>query len=141
MASCACASCSLSLLRLRAPVSSDYLQQVSRIEGIFRSTCENVMTVLRENRDSLMAMLEAFVNDPLISWRLLAQPRVSGSPSPLVRTTWDWLSVVIPHVGVFFLAAGKVNLLSPPEMLRVNKQTPSSASAPGKRITYHRGLL
>lgn len=32
-----------------------------------------VMRVLRENRDSLMAMLEAFVYDPLISWRLLAQ--------------------------------------------------------------------
>ena len=31
-----------------------------------------VMSVLRENRDSLMAMLEAFVYDPLISWRLLA---------------------------------------------------------------------
>jgi hypothetical protein len=30
------------------------------------------MRVLRENRDSVMAMLEAFVYDPLISWRLLA---------------------------------------------------------------------
>jgi hypothetical protein len=28
--------------------------------------------VLRDNRDSVMAMLEAFVFDPLISWRLLA---------------------------------------------------------------------
>jgi len=30
------------------------------------------MSVLRDNRDSVMAMLEAFVYDPLISWRLLA---------------------------------------------------------------------
>lgn len=29
------------------------------------------MKVLRESKDSLMAMLEAFVYDPLISWRLL----------------------------------------------------------------------
>lgn len=29
------------------------------------------MSVLRESRDSLVAMLEAFVHDPLISWRLL----------------------------------------------------------------------
>ena len=29
------------------------------------------MKVLRENRDSLVATLEAFVHDPLISWRLL----------------------------------------------------------------------
>ncbi|EDR25539.1 fkbp-rapamycin associated protein, putative [Entamoeba dispar SAW760] len=39
---------------------------VSGVEGTFRITCENVMTVLRENKDSLMAVLEAFVYDPLI---------------------------------------------------------------------------
>ena len=32
-----------------------------------------VMRVLRDNRDSVMAMLEAFVYDPLISWRLLTR--------------------------------------------------------------------
>lgn len=29
------------------------------------------MKVLRSNKDSVMAMLEAFVYDPLINWRLL----------------------------------------------------------------------
>lgn len=29
------------------------------------------MTVLRENKESLMAVLEAFVYDPLINWRLM----------------------------------------------------------------------
>ena len=29
------------------------------------------MKVLRSNKDSVMAMLEAFVHDPLINWRLL----------------------------------------------------------------------
>eukprot|EP00003_Mantamonas_plastica_P010783 TRINITY_DN2025_c0_g1_i1.p1 TRINITY_DN2025_c0_g1~~TRINITY_DN2025_c0_g1_i1.p1 ORF type:complete len:2240 (+),score=782.23 TRINITY_DN2025_c0_g1_i1:702-7421(+) len=46
--------------------------EVSGIEGNYRSTCESVMTVLRENKDSLMAVLEAFVHDPLLNWRLLA---------------------------------------------------------------------
>ena len=46
--------------------------EVSGIEGTFRHTCEASMRVLRENRDSLMAILEAFVHDPLITWRLLA---------------------------------------------------------------------
>ena len=45
--------------------------EVSGIEGTFRLTCEKVMSVLRENKDSLIATLEAFVHDPLISWRLL----------------------------------------------------------------------
>ncbi|KAL4036592.1 hypothetical protein IC575_000150 [Cucumis melo] len=44
--------------------------EVSGIEGNFRSTCENVMQVLRSNKDSVMAMMEAFVHDPLINWRL-----------------------------------------------------------------------
>ena len=29
------------------------------------------MTVLRENKESLMAVLEAFVYDPLLNWRLV----------------------------------------------------------------------
>ena len=45
--------------------------EVTGIEGTYRSTCESVMTVLRNNKDSLMAVLEAFVYDPLLNWRLI----------------------------------------------------------------------
>ncbi|XP_050539572.1 serine/threonine-protein kinase mTOR [Daktulosphaira vitifoliae] len=45
--------------------------EVTGIEGTYRSTCESVMTVLRNNKDSLMAVLEAFVYDPLLNWRLM----------------------------------------------------------------------
>ena len=45
--------------------------EVSGIEGNFRTTCENTMRVLRDNKDSLLAILEAFVYDPLLSFRLL----------------------------------------------------------------------
>ncbi|OZJ02458.1 hypothetical protein BZG36_04099 [Bifiguratus adelaidae] len=45
-----------------------YAMEVSGIEGHFRITCENVMRVLRTNKDSLMAILEAFVYDPLLGW-------------------------------------------------------------------------
>lgn len=50
------------------------------------------MRVLRDNRDSVMAMLEAFVYDPLISWRLLAQSNAAkdadavGTVPPLSRS-------------------------------------------------------
>lgn len=36
-----------------------YAMEVSNIEGSFRITCEHVMRVLRENKESLMAVLEA----------------------------------------------------------------------------------
>lgn len=45
--------------------------EVTGIEGNYRFTCERVLRLLRANRESLLAVLEAFVYDPVISWRLL----------------------------------------------------------------------
>lgn len=45
--------------------------QVTGIDGTYRKTCESVMSVLHRNKDSLMAVLEAFVYDPLLNWRLI----------------------------------------------------------------------
>src|SRR5256885_6907043 len=47
-----------------------FAMEVSNIEGSFRITCEAVMRVIRENKESLMAVLEAFIHDPLLNWRL-----------------------------------------------------------------------
>uniref|UniRef100_A0A6B2KWQ4 non-specific serine/threonine protein kinase n=1 Tax=Arcella intermedia TaxID=1963864 RepID=A0A6B2KWQ4_9EUKA len=52
--------------------------EVSGIRGTFRATCETVMRVLRDNKESMLAVLEAFVYDPLINWRLTKNP---GAPS------------------------------------------------------------
>jgi len=49
--------------------------EVSGIEGTFRATAHSVMRVLRENKESVMAVLEAFVYDPLINWRLVTAPK------------------------------------------------------------------
>ncbi|KAL7715067.1 non-specific serine/threonine protein kinase [Entamoeba marina] len=62
--------------------------EVSGIEGTFRLTCEKVMTVLRQNKDSLMAVLEAFVYDPLIV-TILEEKIVSKSAS--MKTEMDLL--------------------------------------------------
>ena len=45
--------------------------QVTGIDGNYRMTCESVMRVLRAHKDSVMAVLEAFVYDPLLNWRLI----------------------------------------------------------------------
>jgi len=52
--------------------------EVSGIDGTFRSTCETVMRMLRKNKNSVMAVLEAFVYDPLINWRLLETATKTG---------------------------------------------------------------
>jgi FKBP12-rapamycin complex-associated protein len=45
--------------------------EVSEIEGTFRLICEKIMELLRDNKDSLMAILGSFLHDPLISFRLM----------------------------------------------------------------------
>ncbi|PRT55035.1 Serine/threonine-protein kinase TOR2 [Wickerhamiella sorbophila] len=45
-----------------------FAMEVSGVEGSYRITCEHVMALLRDNSESLMAILEAFSNDPLINW-------------------------------------------------------------------------
>jgi phosphatidylinositol kinase/protein kinase (PI-3 family) len=53
--------------------------EVSGVEGSFRATSEHTLRVLRAHRDSVMAMLEAFVHDPLINWRLLSTPEAQAA--------------------------------------------------------------
>eukprot|EP00045_Choanoeca_perplexa_P018278 m.285189 g.285189 ORF g.285189 m.285189 type:complete len:2476 (+) comp17770_c0_seq3:155-7582(+) len=48
--------------------------EVSGVHGTYSITCENTMSVLRNNSDSVMAVLEAFVHDPLIDWFTKSRP-------------------------------------------------------------------
>ncbi|CUM64043.1 uncharacterized protein PRCAT00001631001 [Priceomyces carsonii] len=69
----------------------NYAMEVSGIEGSFRITCEHVMTVLRDNKESLMAILEAFAYDPLINWGFdfptKAVAEATGIKVPQINTT------------------------------------------------------
>ena len=71
--------------------------EVSGIEGNFRGTCEKVMRVLRHNKDSLMAVLEAFVHDPLLNWRLLTDEDISPSHSSSSHSSSP-SSLLSPHL-------------------------------------------
>jgi FKBP12-rapamycin complex-associated protein len=68
--------------------------EVSGIEGSYRSTCERTMTVLRDNRDSLVTMLEAFVYDPLISWRLVG---IGSSNRPSGELSLGGADMIVPE--------------------------------------------
>lgn len=43
---------------------------ISGVDGVFRSTCILVMRNLRRHSETLLSILEAFIYDPLINWRL-----------------------------------------------------------------------
>ena len=44
---------------------------ITEVEGNFRITCEKTLFMLKYNRDSLIAILNALVHNPLISFRML----------------------------------------------------------------------
>ena len=50
-----------------------YAMEVSNIDGSYKISCEAVMRVIRDNKESLMAVLEAFIHDPLLNWRLMTR--------------------------------------------------------------------
>jgi FKBP12-rapamycin complex-associated protein len=64
--------------------------EASGIESNFRVTCESVMRVLRQNRNSVMAMLEAFVHDPLVNWGLTALHDPKAPRRRRTRATVDY---------------------------------------------------
>ena len=53
--------------------------EVCGVEGTFRLTCQRVLSLLRENKDSFLTVLETFIYDPLINWRLNKE---SGAEQP-----------------------------------------------------------
>ncbi|KAL9117635.1 MAG: hypothetical protein Q9187_005823 [Circinaria calcarea] len=57
--------------------------EVSNIDGSYKLSCEAVMRVIRDNKESIMAVLEAFIHDPLLNWRLgqRESPIEPGFPS------------------------------------------------------------
>uniref|UniRef100_A0A8R1HG24 non-specific serine/threonine protein kinase n=1 Tax=Caenorhabditis japonica TaxID=281687 RepID=A0A8R1HG24_CAEJA len=45
--------------------------EITGLDGVYTYTAERVLKVLRTNQESLLAVLEAFVYDPVINWRLV----------------------------------------------------------------------
>ncbi|KAJ2732025.1 phosphatidylinositol kinase- protein kinase tor1 [Coemansia sp. BCRC 34962] len=59
--------------------------ELGTIEGTFKFSANHTMRVLRANQESLMAVLEAFVFDPLVSWYFIREPPKNREPE--VATT------------------------------------------------------
>ncbi|CUG89686.1 Phosphoinositide 3-kinase-like protein, putative [Bodo saltans] len=51
---------------------------VTGVDGVYRHTCEHVMKLLRRHKENLLSVLEAFIYDPLINWKLA--PAAAAAP-------------------------------------------------------------
>jgi serine/threonine-protein kinase ATR len=59
--------------------------------GVFRRASEVTMRILRENKDSLMSVLESFVHDPLVEWttrRRVSRPFYLSVDSVCAHSPW-----------------------------------------------------
>eukprot|EP00795_Rhopilema_esculentum_P008911 gene8911-16536_t len=52
---------------------------ISGVEGLFRISCERVMQILRQGRETLLTLLEAFVYDPLVDWTTANDAAFAGA--------------------------------------------------------------
>jgi serine/threonine-protein kinase ATR len=59
---------------------------VTGVEGVYRIACELTMQLLRDNRECLMTVLEAFIHDPLVEWQDELRDRVSHTLRALTDT-------------------------------------------------------
>lgn len=50
---------------------------VCGIEGIFRRSCEKTMVVLRQNKETIITILEVLLYDPLYAWTITASEAYS----------------------------------------------------------------
>ena len=58
---------------MRNAILRNHLKLVSPIvlfafQGVFRLSCEEVLKILKQGRETLLTLLEAFVYDPLVDW-------------------------------------------------------------------------
>jgi serine/threonine-protein kinase ATR len=44
---------------------------ITGLEGVFRRCCETTLRILRENKNSLLSVLESFIHDPLLELHLV----------------------------------------------------------------------
>ncbi|KAK2964477.1 putative serine/threonine protein kinase [Blattamonas nauphoetae] len=60
---------------------------IGGVHGAFRRSCERIMSLLRSSKGSIMAMLEAFVLDPLVHWWAPEEKQAAARPTPHAHTS------------------------------------------------------
>ncbi|KAH7912967.1 hypothetical protein BJ138DRAFT_1134431 [Hygrophoropsis aurantiaca] len=62
---------------------------ITGVEGVFRIACEVTMQLLRDNKDSLMSVLDAFIHDPLVEWEDEKRKMDRDGRRNVVKSTTD----------------------------------------------------
>ena len=82
---------------------------VTGYEGIFRRVMEVTLNVLRENQETLISVLEPFLQDPTVGWE--RQGRAQRSDDSRKRATTHDMSVDSKHILATVVNAAYLSLL------------------------------
>jgi FKBP12-rapamycin complex-associated protein len=86
---------------------------VSKIEGIFRNCCENVMNLAHVHSEQIIGLLEVFIHDPLLQW--ITNDEVGGAETSkseaIVRRIEDKLKGCDFEPGQTYTVAEQVDKL------------------------------
>ncbi|KAI0375920.1 hypothetical protein BV20DRAFT_933352 [Pilatotrama ljubarskyi] len=95
---------------------------VTGVEGAFRISCEVTLRLLRENKDCLMNVLDAFVHDPLVEWaEKLRRMTNRANPVDMRTVSQDALAPIEEKLqGIF-----KLHKSSPGRQLSVSNHVQS----------------
>jgi phosphatidylinositol 3-kinase len=79
-----------------------HAMEVFGVDGVFRSTCVSIQTMLHQNRDSIMALLSAFVYDPIVSHQESMRSMMERQRSPQdiverIRNKLRGLELAVPE--------------------------------------------
>ena len=61
--------------------------EACKTDGIFKQTCEKIMKILRNNKESILVIIEAFRYDPLIGWKITSK---EGKEDEIMVETTDY---------------------------------------------------
>eukprot|EP01017_Pseudomicrothorax_dubius_P008321 TRINITY_DN12727_c0_g5_i2.p1 TRINITY_DN12727_c0_g5~~TRINITY_DN12727_c0_g5_i2.p1 ORF type:complete len:329 (-),score=90.43 TRINITY_DN12727_c0_g5_i2:44-1030(-) len=116
--------------------------EASGIEGNFHDTCRLVMDVLRQNKESVYAILEAFAYDPLINWRLLTPSDSAAAQAP---ANGDLMASKIKRMDtkemiMEGLSMGAIDAMGGVAGLKVSHQTSFRSIAQGLMIEADKAL-
>ena len=89
--------------------------------GSYVSLCSAVIATVRKNKNSVMALLEAFLYDPLISWRLLDNNKANNTAQHSTAGTQDNTQPTSPH--------SPLSPIPPPPQLQPASRRPSAVNS------------
>uniref|UniRef100_A0A158P8G8 PI3K/PI4K domain-containing protein n=1 Tax=Angiostrongylus cantonensis TaxID=6313 RepID=A0A158P8G8_ANGCA len=84
-------------------LTQNILHALGPTQGVFRESCSQVLSTLREGREVLLTVLDAFVYDPLVDWAVSDHLTASSAAVGVAVTLAVYGGVFLPNLLVILI--------------------------------------